>query len=292
LNSDQRILDRMTVGDLITRYRDSVSQRKKCRSTERYVLNAFLRTDIARLSLSEVRPTDFARYRDERLRKVKAATINRELGPIQHAFEIAVREWGLPLPSNPVGAIRKPAPDGARVRRLHVGEWESLKKASERSRNPVLWPVAEFALATAMRRSEILGLSWDQVNWEHRTLTLPTSKNGHARSVPLGPKAISVLKALNTSETKEERIFPISPEAAKLSWKRLVNRAAVSDLHFHDLRHEAISRFFELGLSLPEVALISGHRDPRMLFRYTHLRASEIATRLQSATDRTQQMNF
>ena len=52
------------------------------------------------------------------------------------------------------------------------------------------------------------------------------------------------------------------------------------DLRFHDLRHEAISRFFELGLNIPEVAVISGHKDPRMLFRYTHLRAEELVGRL------------
>jgi len=62
----------------------------------------------------------------------------------------------------------------------------------------------------------------------------------------------------------------MSANAFRLSWERVRKRAGISDLHFHDLRHEAISRFFELGLSVPEVALISGHRDARMLFRYTH----------------------
>ena len=64
------------------------------------------------------------------------------------------------------------------------------------------------------------------------------------------------------------------------AWDRLCRRSAIEDLHFHDLRHEAISRFFEKGLSVPEVALISGHRDYRMLFRYTHLRAEDVAKKL------------
>ena len=55
-----------------------------------------------------------------------------------------------------------------------------------------------------------------------------------------------------------------------------MKRANVEDLRFHDLRREAISRFFEKGLSIPEVALISGHKDVRMLFRYTHLKAEDI----------------
>jgi integrase len=72
----------------------------------------------------------------------------------------------------------------------------------------------------------------------------------------------------------------MTKDAAKMAWKRLVKRAGLKDLRFHDLRHEAISRFFERGLSVPEVALISGHRDPRMLFRYTHPRAEDIAAKL------------
>ena len=65
------------------------------------------------------------------------------------------------------------------------------------------------------------------------------------------------------------------------AWQRLVRRANIQDLHFHDLRHEAVSRFFEMGLTVPEVALISGHRDARMLFRYTHLRAEDIVAKLE-----------
>ena len=65
-----------------------------------------------------------------------------------------------------------------------------------------------------------------------------------------------------------------------MAWKRLVKRARLKDLRFHDLRHEAISAFFERGLSVPEVALISGHRDARMLFRYTHPIAEKVAVKL------------
>ena len=74
--------------------------------------------------------------------------------------------------------------------------------------------------------------------------------------------------------------FPVTPNGFRLAWDRLRNRAGLSELRFHDLRHEAISRFFELGLNMPEVAVISGHRDPRMLFRYTHLRAVDLVNRL------------
>lgn len=102
-----------------------------------------------------------------------------------------------------------------------------------------------------------------------RTLRIPVTKNGHPRTIPLTDKALSVLAGMGNIHEGSERIFPLTCESVKLAWKRLVRRARVEDLHFHDLRHEAVSRFFELGLTVPEVALISGHRDPRMLFRLT-----------------------
>ena len=73
--------------------------------------------------------------------------------------------------------------------------------------------------------------------------------------------------------------FPVTPSGFRLAWERLRSRASLSDFRFHDLSHEAISRFFELGLNIPEVALISGHKDPRMLFRYAHSRAEELVDR-------------
>ena len=75
-------------------------------------------------------------------------------------------------------------------------------------------------------------------------------------------------------------MFAITEDGVRMAWKRLVKRAGLSNLRFHDLRHEAVSRFFERGLSVPEVALISGHRDVRMLFRYTHPRPEDIAEKL------------
>ncbi|MCP4316243.1 MAG: site-specific integrase [Hyphomicrobiales bacterium] len=107
---------------------------------------------------------------------------------------------------------------------------------------------------------------------------LPYAKNGHARTIPLSPRAVELLSALDRSD--DGRVFPLSAYAVRHAWERLTKRAGINDLHFHDLRHEAISRFFEKGLSVAEVALISGHRDFRQLFRYTHLRAEDVAKKL------------
>ena len=76
-------------------------------------------------------------------------------------------------------------------------------------------------------------------------------------------------------------LSPVSANGFRLAWDRLRGRAGLSNLRFHDLRHEAISRFFELGLNIPEEVVISGHKDPRILFRYTHLRAESLIPKLE-----------
>jgi integrase len=140
-----------------------------------------------------------------------------------------------------------------------------------------LRPLIEFATETAMRRSELLRLRWSDINYDSSLAKLEVTKNGEGRDIPLSPRALHILASLPRDG---ERIFPITDNSVRLAWSRLVKRAALADYHFHDLRHEAISRFFEQGLSIPEVALISGHKTPSMLFRYTHLKAVAIVDKL------------
>ena len=126
-----------------------------------------------------------------------------------------------------------------------------------------------------MRRNEILGLTWENTNFERQRAYLPLTKNGTSREVPLSKKAVQVLSN-QRSRRDTPSPFPVNANVLKLAWERLRKRADLCALRFHDLRHETISRFFEMGLSISEVAVISGHKDARMLFRYTHLRAENI----------------
>lgn len=114
---------------------------------------------------------------------------------------------------------------------------------------------------------------------ESRIAHIPWSKTGYGRTIPLNDGALNVLSE-RAQEGKEGLVFPITVNAFQMAWERTRDRAGLSDFRFHDLRHEAISRFCELGLSIPEIAVISGHRDPRMLFRYAHLRPQDIAAKL------------
>ena len=140
-----------------------------------------------------------------------------------------------------------------------------------------LKPIIILAIETGMRRGELLNIQSQDVDLEARTLHIPITKNGHPRTIPVTEAACSVL---GSCMSDNGRIFPPSANAFRLAWERLKTRIGIKDLRFHDLRHEAISRFFEMGLSVPEVALISGHRDYRMLFRYTHLKAEDVVLKL------------
>jgi integrase len=263
---DTTELNRLTLADIVLRYRDTVSIRKRGYAVECIVLTAFLRHPICRKSLAQITSKDFAVYRDERLKSIKPTTLKRELSPLQNMFEVARDEWGLPARENPLSKIRVDIPFQRRERRLKDGELERLTLSAQHCRNPLILPIVLFAVETGMRRSEILSLMWNEVIPAKRLAVLSQTKNGHSRTIPLSTRALSALQRVHKTE---DRIFPMTANAFRLAWERLRARA-VLDLRFHDLRHEAISRFFEMGLSVPEVALISGHRDPRMLFRYTH----------------------
>jgi integrase len=279
VQTDPAALRRLTIGDLFRKFRDEMGPHRRGREIETIVINAFLQRKIANTLLSHRLTEAFSRYRDQRLSIVKPGTINREFSLFQHIFEIARVEWHIPV-TNPIKEIRKPKADRSRERRVSRDEWERLTGASKLCRNPFLWPLVQFAVHTGMRRGELLNARWKDVDWTHATLHIPITKTDEPRTIPLTDEATLLLAGLLRDTSGDTRIFPLSAEAVKLAWKRMVVRAGITDLHFHDLRHEAVSRFFEFGLSIPEVALISGHKDPRMLFRYTHLRAEDVAKKL------------
>ena len=165
---------------------------------------------------------------------------------------------------------------------MRGGEWERLVEALAVCHNQSIRPVVELAIHTGLRRSEILGLEWRHIDWSQRTAHVPLSKNGHPRTIPLTEAALGVLGGLRRSG--DGRVFGMSANAFRLAWERTKRRAGIVGLRFHDLRHEALSRFAELGLNVPELATISGHRDVRMLLRYTHIQPSQLAAKLSVLT--------
>lgn len=278
LPTNHHELKATTVGDLLRRYQTEITPKKRSSGPESYMLGTLLAHPIAALSLKNVSPAAIAQYRDARLNVVSPSSVLRELAILSHCFNLAIKDWGIPLHSNPALLISKPTPNKARDRRLQAGELEKLTEGLQQCKNPLVLSVFKFALATGMRRGEVLSLRWENVDLAGRTAHLPITKNGDSRTVPLSPAAIAVLEQLPAACSGQ--VFHISANAVRLAWTRMKARVGIENLRLHDLRHEAVSRFFEFGLSVPEVAAISGHKDSRMLARYTHLRATDIAAKL------------
>lgn len=135
-----------------------------------------------------------------------------------------------------------------------------------------------------MRRGELLNMRCADLDLANGLLSIPETKTDIPRTIPLSDNAVLILRSLQDMGT-DDRLLPVTANAFRLAWEQCKRRASktvpgIIDLRFHDLRHEAVSRFFELGLNVPEVAAISGHKDPRMLFRYSHLKPTDIVAKL------------
>ncbi|WP_439395396.1 tyrosine-type recombinase/integrase [Bradyrhizobium sp. PMVTL-01] len=232
----------------------------------------------------------FSRYRDARLKQVQPGTVIRELGLLRSIFEMARREWGYTALQNPIAGLRKPkAPEG-RERRLRPGELQALIEACSTVGGSWLLHGFQLAIETGLRRGELLGIRWQHVNFDAAVLHVPFTKTDKARTIPLTDRAAEILTERKaTSASDAEYAFPVSANAFRLAWERCKRRAeragciGIKELRFHDLRHEAVSRFFEKGLNTAEVASISGHRDLRTLFRYTHLKPEDLVTKLRNS---------
>ena len=267
----------VTLGELLQRYREEITPAKRGAETEQRRLKRLIDDPISNLSINQLTSRVLASFRDRRLLDGQR-TCQYDLILIRHCLKVAISEWGLMLSVNPVDQIKKPPSPKSRDRRLNDGEYKRLEHASKLTKNQHIWPIVVFAIETGMRRGEILRLSWDNIDLKRRTALLPLTKNGSSREVPLSTEAVAILQQQRTRTGLHP--FPVNSNAFRLAWDRLRSRAGLNDLRFHDLRHEAISRFFEMGLSIPEVALISGHKDVKMLFRYTHLKVDSLVSKL------------
>lgn len=285
--------EKMSINDALLRYQkevvptksDATQKREKCRIS-------LLKTKLGSYSLAAVTPDIVARYRDERLEAGMANnTVRLEIALLGHLFSTAIKEWQISLPFNPVAQIKKPSPGKGRESRLSLKDQERLLKALKEHSNPMLAWIFVTAIETGMRRNEILTLQIHQVDISRRILSLSNSENGDARTVPLSKAATKTLvEAINN---------PIRPKDSNLvffgelgrnkkrssyqfdkTWREIRDSIGLKHLHFHDLRHEAVSRLVEAGFSDQEAASISGHKSMQMLRRYTHLRAEDLVKKL------------
>jgi len=271
----------ITLAEALDRYVEVVSPTMKGKAVVNDTSRArqIKKYDIAEMLMSEIKSHDVATFRDQRMKDVAPSTTKLALALISCTFETARKEWkGQGHLVNPVLLIKKPSLKGReRDRRLREGEYDALMKTSCEFNNTMRY-IIPFAIETAMRQGEIAKIEDMHVDLDKRSTVLYNTKNTETRRVPMSTSAISIINNLlpcGGLVFGYEDSHSIGTEFAKIC-----KRAGIKGLRFHDLRHEAVSRLFERGLSTEQVMVISGHKTYSQLKRYTHLMPSNILEKL------------
>ena len=281
------------MGDLLDRYKSEVLPSK--RDKKQTGLIEWWKVQIGNYKLKDLTPSLITQHRDSLLRqtsnrigkKRSPATVNRYLGLLSHACTIAIKEWQW-MAVNPVIQISKPKEAQGRTRFLSDEERERLLVVCRSSKSIHLFTIVTLALSTGMRRGEILGLSWENVDLKNSRITLFRTKNGERRVVPLVGKAYDLIKNLylKLEPGNKDLLFP-SPNnpnnsiCIRTAWHTAIKRAEIENFRFHDLRHSTASYLAMNGASLLEIADILGHKTLQMVKRYSHLSEDHKATVLE-----------
>ena len=269
----EKNIKNLKLKDLFNKYKFEILPKLKSHKIVTYKLNFLSRLWLGEIIVVNLTKGHLEQFCKDRKLVVKDGTIKSELMLIKRIVKIATDKWNYGIPFNAFHGLDIPSPHKPRTRRLLSNELSILISNAKKQRNKYISSIIQFAVETGMRRSEILKLTWNDVTLDTGIASLYDTKNGDDRHIPLTKTAIELLSNLTQSS---EFVFPISANCLRLAWERCRNKSNIKGLRFHDLRHEAVSRFFEMGLSVPEVALISGHKNVRQLFRYTHLKPENL----------------
>lgn len=268
-----------TVKDALKRYQREVCPQHDGERWEVTRLKKMERDPIATVRLPALRKEDVATWKRRRLEAVSSASVRREMTLLLQVLEEARREWGW-LHVNPGKDVKKPPSPPSRKRRIAKEEIDRVVLACGVSEMEATTAMQRtglaflFALETAMRSGEILGLTWGHVR--QKAAVLPNTKNGDRREVPLSLRAREILEALPKDG---QTCFGLNAPTRDTLWRRARDASGVVDLHFHDSRAEAIWR---LSKKLPvlDLARIIGHRDIKSLMIYYETSADDLADRL------------
>lgn len=278
-----------TVSDMLERYIKEILPQNPRSARSQLQQLEWWKTDIGGSLLSDLTQPLLAEKRDQLARGLTPrgkprtpATVNRYLAALSHACTIAVKEWQW-MSDNPVLKVRKLKEPRGRSRYLNEDERKRLLEAAKQSDHAMLYPVVMLGLATGMRKSEIMKLTWDRVNLELGRVTLEKTKNDEPRSIRLAPPAMEAVlahrrtRALNTPLLFPSEELPNQPVELKKHWYTALEVGAIEDFHFHDLRHSTGSYLAMSGATLLEIAEVLGHKTLSMVKRYAHLSAAHSA---------------
>ena len=257
--------ERTTLKQALQRYLREVTPGKKGRALEARRVKSWMQHPLAQRPLSELRGADFANYRDEELARGRPGNaIRLELALIRVLYKVAAREWGIKGLENPITDLAL-API-ARERRL-AGDEEQRLLAQLKALGAYFAPLAELALESAMRQGELLSLTAEDVDLEHRIANVRDAHDAKTRTVPLSTRATQIIRSLPKPMSLVAPLFPLSRDSVIRTFRKACGDAGIRDLSFHDLRHEAIARICA-RLPMQRAMRIIGYKTPAMLMRY------------------------
>jgi integrase len=252
--------------------------------TKAQVLKTIKNSDLGDIKCSDITSRQLVSFAKELTKNVEPQTCGNYFSHLSSIFTVARPAWGYPL-------SRQEFEDSVTV----LKKLGLIRKGSERSRRPTLeelnrlmehfgrivdhrpssipmQKILAFAIFSTRRQEEITLLRWDDLESDRilvRDMKHPGDKKGNNVYCELTPEALTIIQSIPRDD---ERIFPYSADAISAAFTRACKFLGVQDLHFHDLRHEGISRLFEIGRTIPQAAAVSGHRSWSSLKRYTHIR--------------------
>jgi integrase len=242
-------------------------------------IRRWLKHPLASFPLSAIRGHHLATHRDSRLKAgISGSTLQKEFALISHLYRVAQTDWGHETLANPVKSFRKAKIARGRERRFVGDEEQRLLAYCDEMGNIRLKTFIILAIETAMRRGELIGLKWRDVDLNARMAYLRDTKNGDRRTVPLSTRAVAAFQMM--PRTSETNVVNVHPDVITYHFHLACNACGVEDLRLHDCRHESTSRLFEKGFQMVEVMTITGHKSPSMLKRYTHLKPADLLARL------------
>ena len=268
---------RITLGELITRYRDEITPTKKGAKEEKYKLNFILRNKIVKCRVLSLKTKQILEFKNDIKETRAASTVNKYIHYIYTIWETARVQWDIALPSrNPASLVKKEKVTDKIDRILTPEEYQDLLVACSKSNLAFLPEIVEFAYITAMRFGEITKLRTKDINFEKSTALLLDTKNGESRLVPLTDRALEICNKFRF----REKLFDINRDKFRHYFEQACHRAKVKKFRFHDLRACAITNLFLNGWSIAEVSVVSGHKTWSELKRYTRIKASDLIKKI------------
>ena len=267
----------VTLGEAINDYINGPLLLHRSAENEKYPLRVTAESWLGDIPLKDLQIKHFAVWRDERLLKVKPNTVMRELRILRVLIDWARDERGAEIKDNPARHLRVRGTGDARAPFLTNEDEKRLLFELSQMSNPNHLRLTKLALATGFRRSELLSLTWRNIDLKKKLLYIyrkncaAIDNSSGMRLVPFPEKAQKILEEL---QRRDGKVIELSKGSARHGFDKARKKAGLETLRFHDLRHIAISRMWSSGMNALEISACSGHRDIKMLMRYSHYQLS------------------